>query len=563
MLKLKKTKQRGTTEQSPTATTKTPGTTTTLDTNKIKSGSNTGSDKGSSNNGGSNGATEATRQELPLNEQTPVTSDNGKPDPQWKGWTDDDLEHRIKLFEAKGWDDRTFDNTQEYLSLVNEALRRDPNNPDKQARADINKNSYLQHNKLFYNHGYQDIIDSSKLRSKAEDALSKSEGRNKPIMGILPEFLTKEYGNPWWATSKKNSRYKVLKNGKEFGPYVGEPLSKKQIKRLNDAEKEALKRQGYYIWKDPDGKYLVLDKHNVIQGEFKNEKAAEKWFDQISAGDESGSTYTVTDTDGSKWAANSEREAKNLRKTFNDLSAPERKKAWGQFLYRMLDSITTNNLNYVSNVAGQGMPYKSVHQKDIEDRLSKNNEMYYKNEGDKNSNIRKLMAMADAGMIDLNNLTNEQIAMMSGLYGQETIKQLVSTLGKQKLAKQAAQDLASWPSDLRDIYLGWRGLEGAPVADKQLMALLAGETSSKELGNIWRTETKLELSKMGINVQQLEQAVEQARINNKMSRAQADVVKELVAEQLKAAQLSNAKITQSMVTESANAIANIISQFIP
>ena len=95
------------------------------------------------------------------------------------------------------------------------------------------------------------------------------------------------------------------------------------------------------------------------------------------------------------------------------------------------------------------------------------------------------------------------------------------------------------------------------------MAIASGEKTFSDVARKWSTQTKNELAKMGIEVRIVEEAVNKAILENKMTRAQADVIKELVGEQLKAAQLSNKRQIQQMATESANTLAKILDAAIP
>jgi len=230
----------------------------------------------------------------------------------------------------------------------------------------------------------------------------------------------------------------------------------------------------------------------------------------------------------------------------------------------MANSIGTSALNYASDMAGEGRPYKSIQQQEQEDRAKANQAMYYKNEEAKNDNVRKLVQMADAGMINLNNLTNEQMAMLIGAVGREKASQLINKLGNTQIDKFLAMDFAkNWDDETKNAYRSWMAQQGAGPANDLMIALASGKTTYQDVAKKWNTQTKYELAKNSVEYNALENALKEARLKTKMTEAQADVIRELVAEQLRAAKLSNNRQIQALATDSVNSVAKILDAVIP
>ena len=261
---------------------------------------------------------------------------------------------------------------------------------------------------------------------------------------------------------------------------------------------------------------------------------------------------------------NTKKEAEEAMKALKKETRGERVKAWAQFLYHTLNSISTNDRNLSSDLAGQGRPYKSSWETEIENRQKGNNEMFYKNEETKNDFIRKLVGMADSGMIDLNNLTNEQMARFIGIVGEKKATQIIDTIRKQELDKFMALDYwKNWDEDQRNALSAWFAQSGQGPQTDSMIALASGKASPKDFANKWKTETRLAIAEKATTLQHLEKEVDRIALENKLTGAQADVIKELVGEQLRAAKLTNDRQIQAMVTESASSLAKVIDAVVP
>jgi hypothetical protein len=96
-----------------------------------------------------------------------------------------------------------------------------------------------------------------------------------------------------------------------------------------------------------------------------------------------------------------------------------------------------------------------------------------------------------------------------------------------------------------------------------MIALASGKVKAKDFANKWNTQTRLSLAEQGLDIQRLEKVVEDAALKNKMSKAQADVIKELVGEQLRAAKLGNNAKALEMATTSVDSLSKIIDAVVP
>ena len=267
---------------------------------------------------------------------------------------------------------------------------------------------------------------------------------------------------------------------------------------------------------------------------------------------------------GKKMRYDTKEEAQAALKELKKQTRSERAKAWAQFLYHTLSSIETNDRNLASDIAGQGRPYKSSWQTEIENRQKGNNELYYDNEKAKSANIRSLESLADRGIININDLTNEQVALFIAGMGKEKAMKLLTSVGQQQINKYLAEDWAkNWSPEVRNAYISWASSTGALNANDTLIALASGQVSPKDIANKWATETSLDISKRKTDLDAINEAIKSNKLANKMTEAQVAVIKELVAEQLKAAQLSNADKIRQMATSSVDSIAKIIDAIVP
>lgn len=480
---------------------------------------------------------------------------------------DDDAEimREIQALEAKGWNERTYDNNQRYQDLVNEMAKRHPEDDYWKTKANNTNTASQMHNKFNYNSNYQDIIDSDRKRGEAEGSLKDDEGQPKPLRGYLTSFALGDYGNPWWAISGKRKYYKVKDSttGEDAEFWTDKAGIKKNNKRFADEQKKA----GLTLSKpDENGKVNLINRDGNVIDTFSSKEAADKWLNNhFELGEiDPRKTKHYVKYNGESYSFDTEDQAKDFRKQLNKNTRKERAAAWGELLHRMANSIGTSALNYASDMAGEGRPYKSIQQQEQEDRAKANQQMYYKNEEAKNDNVRKLVQMADAGMINLNNLTNEQMAMLIGAVGREKASQLINKLGNTQIDKFLAMDFnQNWSKEARDAYRMWLAQSGVGPANELMVKLASGENSYRDVARKWDTETKYELAKNAINVDALNNALEKARLETKMTAAQADVIKELVAEQLISAKLSNKREAEALATKAIDSLAGIISAVIP
>lgn len=424
----------------------------------------------------------------------------------------------------------------------------------------------LLHDPDNYKDNYQAIIDTAGKREIAEGMLSDSEGKGKGIYGILPAFLMGDYGNYHLPKHETHKRYKLRDS--ITGELIddGQGATPAQLKRLNEQIAKDRKERGWTITTARDGGYDVISpKTGEVIEHFDNEKDAKKylngWFE---LSDEVANEQHVVSYNGKKMAYDTKGEAEKAKKELSKMTRPERAKAWAQFLYHTLNSISANDRNLSSDLAGQGRPYKSSWETEIENRQKGNNEMYYKNEEAKNDFIRKLVGMADSGMIDLNNLTNEQMARFIGLVGEKKATQIIDTIRKQELDKFMALDYwKNWDEDQRNALSAWFAQSGQGPQTDSMIALASGKASPKDFANKWKTETRLAIAEKATTLQHLEREVDRIALENKLTKAQADVIKELVGEQLRAAKLTNDRQIQAMVTDSASSLAKIIDAVVP
>lgn len=363
---------------------------------------------------------------------------------------------------------------------------------------------------------YVNAQDNLVDREKLEEMLTGSEGREKGIYGILPAFLLGDYGNYHLPKYENKKHYQVV--DPETGKVVGSYGSKKE------AEKHL------------DGKYElgdVVDEHYI--------------------------SYN-----GKKMKYDSKEEADAAKKELSKMTRGERAKAWAQFLYHMLNTASTNDMNLASDLAGQGRPHQSSWQNEINRRIENNNKLYYDNETAKNSNVRRLVQLADEGVLKLTDLTNQEVALFISAMGKEKAMQLLTSVGKQQIEKYLTMDWAkNWTPAMKNAYVSWAGSRGAGPANETFIALASGQTSIKDIANKWNTETKYSLAKSAKTLEQLDEAIKANQLTNKMTQAQVDVVKELVTEQLRAARLSNDVMVKDMITSSVDSVAKLVDAAVP
>lgn len=432
-----------------------------------------------------------------------------------------EIRKEINALEMSKWDDSNPYARQRYQQLVNKAADHPDADSNDKDKAELVNTAWNLNNKKLYVSPYDEMRHSSEQRKAIEKSLKGGEGKERRLMGIIPSFLLGEYGN-----------------------YKRSKIDKDEIYPIVSPEGKTI---GYMDKKDAE---WYVNKENKKLGE--NDK-------KFSIGPKETTHYRISDGD-TTYYFDDEQSAKDKKKEIDKTNQPERLKAWGEFIYRLMNSISTNDMNLSSDLSGNGRPYQSIQQKDMESRLQGNNEMYYKNEMAKNDNIRKFVELADAGIINLNTLSNEQIATLGALIGKERVQQLISIAGKQEVQYIAATQMyKNWDKNQRDIYTKWLVTEGSGPANETFLSYANGELSASDLAKRYR----MQLAKGGLEIKAVEEAVRKAGLENRMTQAQVDVIKELVTEQLKAAKLTNNQRIQEMATSSVDTFAKLIDAVLP
>ena len=453
--------------------------------------------------------------------KTSVTEKPGLPVGLDKSDDLNEIRKEINALEMSKWDDSNPYARQRYQQLVNKAADHPDADSNDKDKAELVNTAWNLNNKKLYVSPYDEMRHSSEQRKAIEKSLKGGEGKERRLMGIIPSFLLGEYGN-----------------------YKRSKIDKDEIYPIVSPEGKTI---GYMDKKDAE---WYVNKENKKLGE--NDK-------KFSIGPKETTHYRISDGD-TTYYFDDEQSAKDKKKEIDKTNQPERLKAWGEFIYRLMNSISTNDMNLSSDLSGNGRPYQSIQQKDMESRLQGNNEMYYKNEMAKNDNIRKFVELADAGIINLNTLSNEQIATLGALIGKERVQQLISIAGKQEVQYIAATQMyKNWDKNQRDIYTKWLVTEGSGPANETFLSYANGELSASDLAKRYR----MQLAKGGLEIKAVEEAVRKAGLENRMTQAQVDVIKELVAEQLKAAKLTNNQRIQEMATSSVDTFAKLIDAVLP
>lgn len=467
-----------------------------------------------------------------------------------------------------------------------------------------------------YKDNYQAIIDTAGKREIAEDKLSGSEGKEKGIYGPTYALINGDFGNYHFPKHETTKRYKlrdsitgeVIDNGQgatanelkklnetiakdrkergwtivESGPVykVYDPESKKVLRSFS-SEDAAIKfrnsmgdEDSLLISEDEEPGYEVVDRKGNVIEHFDNEKDAKKylkgWFE---LSDDVASETDYVSYNGEKTRYDTKEEAEQAKKELTEATRGDRAKAWAQYLTHLGSGLGKGALDFLANAAswavsgqlvGDKFTGPSTWDKELNKRVEGNNELYYKNEEAKNDVVRKLMSLADSGMIDLNNLTNEQMATFIGTIGEANATQIINTIRKQELDKFMALDYwKNWDEDQRNALSAWFAQSGQGPQTDSMIALASGKVKPKDYANKWNAETRLALAQQGLDLQRIEEAIEDATLKNKMTRAQADVIKELVGEQLRSAKLGNNAKAVEIATSSVDSLAKVINAVVP
>ena len=474
----------------------------------------------------------------------------------------------------------------------------------------------LLHDPDNYKDNYQAIIDTAGKRGIAEDTLSGSEGKEKGIYGPTYALINGDFGNYHLPKHETTKRYKlrdsitgeviddgqgatanelkklnetIAQNRKEKGWTIVEsgPVYKvydpesKEVLRSFSSEDAAIKfrnskgdKNNLLISEDGEPGYEVIDRKGNVIEHFDNEKDAKKylngWFELSD--DVASESHYVSYND-KKTRYDTKEEAEQARKELSKATRGDRAKAWAQYLTHLGSGLGKGALDFLANAAswatsgqlvGDKFTGPSTWDKELNKRVEGNNELYYKNEEARNDVVRKLMSMADSGMIDLNNLTNEQMATFIGTIGKENASQIINTIRKQELDKFMALDYwKNWDEDQKNALSAWFAQSGQGPQTESMIALASGKVKPKDYANKWNAETRLALAQQGLDLQRIEKAIEDATLKNKMTRAQADVIKELVGEQLKAAKLGNNAKAVEIATSSVDSLSKIIDAVVP
>lgn len=452
---------------------------------------------------------------------------------------------------------------------------------------------------------YVNAQDNLVDREKLEEMLTGSEGREKGIYGILPAFLLGDYGNYHLPKYENKKHYQVI------DPETGKPIektvsNKSELKELNKQLAKDRKAKGWkvvgtpgrYSVYDPETKkiidtfdseeeanafrksqgknnrlligetqvpgYAITDGEGNLVKEFNSEKEAKDYLNKgYELGDTTNEEHYIS-YNGKKMKYDSKEEAEAAKKELSKMTRGERSKAYAQLLYQLVNSMGTSSLNAASDFAGEGRPHQSSWQNEINRRVENNSKLYYDNETAKNSNVRRLVQLADEGVLKLTDLTNQEVALFISAMGKEKAMQLLTSVGKQQIEKYLAMDWAkNWTPTMKNAYVSWAGSRGAGPANETFIALASGQTSIKDIANKWNTETKYSLAKSAKTLDQLDEAIKANKLTNKMTQAQVDVVKELVTEQLRAARLSNDVMVKDMITSSVDSVAKLVDAAVP
>jgi hypothetical protein len=469
---------------------------------------------------------DGTRDSTGIHKETTGVGSGNKDSDTSDGLPDDvdELRKKIAEIEDKGMGNVYPSTSRQYQELTRK-LADITNDPADLAKAVAAENAALAKNPVLYKNPYDTVTESAGSRSEAQKATESMEGQRKPIRSILGDFLAGEYGNLNGAKEEKIEYYDVYDAD---GNIVSEtPLTKQKAQEAIDYEK-AYGKEGYTMKESSRvPQYKVYDRDGKLYGIYESELAA-----------------------------------KNAKKDLNKENKKERQKAWTEFLTRGINSFATAGINSANDVLGKG-DEKSLHQQDLEDRIKYNNELYYDNEKLKSENVRNLAKLSDEELAKIVGNSNSNTALLTYLIGQKRVNNIMDILDKQVIEQAASEAMANWTPEQKSAYYTWTALVNNRDINDKLAGLISGKTSLNYFANLWKKKTNIQLAKDSEELIALEKAIEASGLQNKMTEAQVDVIRELVAEQLQSAKLGNAQKIQEMATSSVDSLAKIIDAIVP
>lgn len=437
-----------------------------------------------------------------------------------------ELKEQLKSIENRPENELTWATRSYYNELAQELAELEPNASNK-ARAKLAETAVQGANKALYNDPYKNVSDSTRNRKNMLSSLYEMAGKRVPVTDPGLAFLLGQFGDIRFATTRKRKLYDVVdENGNKIEGFY--PSLKEDADRF---VRRAKKRGANYKIvenKDKDGGIELRDRNGEVIDLFSDEE-----------------------------------DARNARKKLNSATRLERLGALAQLIYYARDNLITKDNNDRAAFAGQGRPYTSKYDQFVENNIKGNADTYFKNEQDKNNLISRLAGLSDEEKAKLASRSNENLANLAYVFGKGYTDKLVDINASQELKKLAAEAMASWAPETRNQFNAWLQMFGEGAQSESALALASGKYSMDDIANLWKAKSNIEVSKMQNELQMVEQAVESAIKDNKIKGAQADVIKELVAEQLQAAKLANAQITQQMVTNSVDSVAKIIDAIVP
>lgn len=437
-----------------------------------------------------------------------------------------EIKEQLSKIENYPSEEITWATRSRYRDLAQELADLEPN-AENSARAKLAESAVNGANKALYIDPYKENSDSVRNRKDLISSLYEMAGKNVPVTDPGLAYLLGQFGDIRFATTRRRKLYDVVdENGNKL---EGRGAMLKED--ANRIVRKAKKRGANYKIvenKDEDGGIELRDRNGEVIDLFYDEE-----------------------------------DAKRARQKLNKGTRLERLKALAQLIYFARDNLITKDNNDRAAFAGQGRPYKSKYEQFVENNIKGNADTYFKNEQEKNSLINKIAGMSDEEKAKMISRNNENLSMLTYLFGKDYTQKLVDINASQELKRLAAEAMASWAPETRNQFNAWLQMFGEGAQSESALALASGKYSMDDIANLWRAKSNIEVSRMQNELRMVEQAVESAVKDNRIKGAQADVIKELVAEQLQAAKLANAQITQQMVTNSVDSVAKIIDAIVP